>query len=259
MSSPTPKPLFSQPKDFACKVWRYLDLAKAISLLQSEELFFCRADLFQDTHEGTITKPIADAWARIASRANAPQLEEVMSLARKCARKTVFINCWHLNESESEAMWQLYCPNNQGVALQTTYAKLAKWSLTIPNSFIGMVSYLDYEMEKFPTDNFLKAFMHKRRSFAHENEVRIMISEHEELRKHDAKSFEDLLRIEQQLSGQHTGKRARFSLEENVEVFWVNPYAPSWYFKVVKNLIATFKPPLVNRVRKSPLKDAPYF
>src|ERR1035437_2931594 len=199
MPPKTPAPLFPQPDNFEVKVWRYLDLAKAISFLQSEEIYFRRSDLFQDAFEGTITKPLAEAWARIAARVKAPKIEEVMSIGRKCARKTVYINCWHLNDSESEAMWQLYCPNNHGIAIQTTYTKLVKWSLQLPDSFIGKVTYLDYKSERFD-GHYLNAFMHKRRSFAYESEVRIIHSEHKKLGQHDAQNFDELVKVEAQLS-----------------------------------------------------------
>ena len=227
--------------------------------MQSEELYFRRADLFQDVFEGTITRPLAEAWARIADRVNAPKIEEVMSIGRKCARKTVYINCWHANNSESEAMWRLYCPNNQGIAIETTYTKLAEWSAHLPNSFIGKVTYLDYQKEKFTADNYLHAFMHKRSSFEHESEVRILRSEHEEFRKRDLKDFDELVRMEQTLSGLPSGMSFKFPLEENVAAIFVNPYAPDWYFEMFRKLINSLKPSMLKRLNKSALADLPYF
>lgn len=259
MDSPENKILYPQPPDLGINVWRYLDLAKAISFLQSGELYFRRADLFQDAHEGTITKPLAEAWARIAARVKAPQIEEVMSIGRKCARKTIFINCWHANPSESEAMWQLYCPNNQGIAIQTNYTKLMKWSLDVPQSFIGAVQYLDYQTEKFAKGDYLQAFIHKRRSFAHENEVRIVHSQHEKLRDHDAQSFDELLEIEKKLSDQPIGVGFAFPTEQIIEAIFVNPYAPNWYFNMFREVVANLKPTLFDRVKKSALAESPYF
>lgn len=41
-------------------------------------------------------------------------------------KKRVFVNCWHLNEYESAAMWDLYLKNEEGVAIQTTFNRIKK-------------------------------------------------------------------------------------------------------------------------------------
>jgi hypothetical protein len=251
--------MFPQPKNFTCKVSRYLDFASAVSQLQTETLFFSRSDLFQDKHEGTITRLQAEACERIAANFNAPQLEDIMIVSRKCVRKAIFINCWHLNDFESEAMWQLYCPNGQGIAIQTTYSKLAKWTIALPKTVMGTVTYIDYESEKFDLRNPLNAFMHKRRSFTHESEVRIIYSDLEKLRKYDNKTVSDLEKAEQDLSGQPSGKSLEFPLEKNVDFLFVNPYAPEWYFEVFRQLVLALKPKLAGRIQKSELKELPRY
>ena len=39
-------------------------------------------------------------------------------------RRQTAISCWHENQYESAAMWQLYNPSNDGIAIQTTFGKL---------------------------------------------------------------------------------------------------------------------------------------
>ena len=34
------------------------------------------------------------------------------------------INCWHMNDHESAAMWKLYLKSNEGIAVQSTYETL---------------------------------------------------------------------------------------------------------------------------------------
>jgi len=34
------------------------------------------------------------------------------------------INCWHMNDHESAAMWKLYLKSDEGIAIQSTYRKL---------------------------------------------------------------------------------------------------------------------------------------
>ena len=44
-----------QPHDDS-KLWRYMDLSKFVSFLSTGALFFTRADRFEDTWEGTVTR-----------------------------------------------------------------------------------------------------------------------------------------------------------------------------------------------------------
>src|SRR4051794_3172724 len=107
-----------QPQDGTAKVWRYLDLERLIALLSSRELIFPRADSFRDEFEGSVTRGVSEFWARN------PISAEMMARSREEFRRMAYVSCWHMNNSESEAMWRLYCPTNAGVALQTTYERL---------------------------------------------------------------------------------------------------------------------------------------
>jgi hypothetical protein len=157
-------------------------------------------------------------------------------------------------------MWKLYNPNNQGIAIQTSFANLSKWCSTIPNSFIGLVTYFDYKRDQPTTNDFLGPFMRKRKSFAHEAEVRIIQSDFdEEMKSNRAKTLEDLLTIEQRLSSKPSGKLFSFPLDPNIEGVYVNRYAPNWYFDVIRELVKTVKPALANRLQKSDLANPPYF
>lgn len=42
----------------------------------------------------------------------------------KYVRKHTYISCWHANEFESAAMWDLYSKNDASVAIETTYAEI---------------------------------------------------------------------------------------------------------------------------------------
>jgi len=54
-------PAFEQPQDENEKVWRYLDFKKFVDLLESSELFFPRADKFDDKFEGTYPESIVES------------------------------------------------------------------------------------------------------------------------------------------------------------------------------------------------------
>ena len=139
------------------KAWRYMNLAKFISLIDRHQLFFSSVDVFGDPYEGALPKPNQ----LLATKP--PPLHG----------KSVFVNSWHLNEYESAAMWAIYSSFNSGIAIQSTYGRLVKsFSRCKERIYIGKVRYIDYSSESIDTDDILQRFTHKRKSFAYENELR---------------------------------------------------------------------------------------
>ena len=48
---------FTRPDDQDAKIWKYLDFTKFISMLETDSLYFARADKLTDPHEGAFTRP----------------------------------------------------------------------------------------------------------------------------------------------------------------------------------------------------------
>ena len=167
-------PCFPQPGDSSIRVWRYLDLAKFIWLLDNEKLYLSRLDLLNDPHEGTTPKLLAALRDQQFRYLGAEQLVTQIPQINQQSRKSMYVNCWHLGNSESEAMWRLYCPGDNGVAIQTTYKNLVDSVDSDRFLYIGAVTYIDYESQGFPLNNAFYPVMHKRISFAHEQEVRLV-------------------------------------------------------------------------------------
>lgn len=166
---------FPQPLDTSVRVWRYLDLAKFIWLLENKKLYLSRLDLLNDPYEGTTPRPLTVLRDQQLHEHGAKQLAAQIPNINQQSRKSLYINCWHLGNAESEAMWRLYCPNDSGVAIQTTYQKLVASIENDPICYIGSVTYIDYESwQEFPWNIDFYPVMHKRISFAHEKEVRLV-------------------------------------------------------------------------------------
>jgi len=86
-------------------------------------------------------------------------------------RQRLYVNCWHMNEHESLAMWKLYTSMNDSICVQSTYRRL--WDcLPTKGIHVGTVTYIDYDLERFEDGNVFNPIMHKRKSFSHEREVR---------------------------------------------------------------------------------------
>src|SRR3954469_12099038 len=85
-------------------LWRYMDLAKFLHLLESRSLWFSRLDQFDDPLEGTFTD------SELAHFKSLPDPTVGLSYVRGTAhiRATNFVSCWREGAEESMAMWDLY-------------------------------------------------------------------------------------------------------------------------------------------------------
>ncbi|NPT44370.1 hypothetical protein GNZ12_24270 [Paraburkholderia sp. 1N] len=162
-----------------------MDFTKFVSLLESRSLHFTRTDRFvDDPFEGSYPK--LNVLARRIPPVGLPaehhevyvkaMTEDRPRMVRNMV-KMVGVNCWHMNQHESAAMWSLYLKGSNGVAIQSTYRKLRDcFSGVQGDIFIGEVRYIDYESEFIDgTPNAFAPFMYKRKSFEHEKEVRAAI------------------------------------------------------------------------------------
>lgn len=238
---------FPQPADTSTLVWRYMDLPKLISLLASKTLFLSSIELFSDPHEGSITRPCSE---KLAKDSHLLQHAEW----RKLIRENVFINCWRLGNEESEAMWQIYCGRNQGVAIQTSYHRLKESIPTDAKLGVGVVSYLDYQTDDMPNYHVYTPVLHKRKAFEHEQEVRIVCS----MVSYQSNDFPSPSAVIGQ-DGKIVGMRLPWSAESVVEKICINPYADQWYRDVVEETVKIFAPALASRTEWSQMRSDPCY
>lgn len=52
--------------------------------------------------------------------------------ARNEFPKNLFVNCWNMNENESDAMWKVYASNDKGIAIQSSLGNLIDSSKNSP-------------------------------------------------------------------------------------------------------------------------------
>lgn len=158
-------------------LWRYMDFTKFVSLLERRALFFARADKLGDPFEGAI--PISNIETRYTNLK--PRLSEKEMLIhehlRVELRRFTLISCWHESKHESEAMWKIYASANSGIAIKTNFASFVESFITDEKIHIGAVQYIDYDSEEIPEDDFLSPYLHKRKSFEHERELRAIIQQ----------------------------------------------------------------------------------
>ena len=134
-----------------------------------------------------------------------------------------------------EALWRLYCPpGSAGIAIRTTAGALNSSLGDDPDISIGRVQYIDFN--KGFAGTYDRIFW-KRKSLAHEAEVRAVITEHEELPE--------------------SGVRMPVDLKQLISAIVISPFAPVWFVDVLKETISRFD--LDVPVRQSELTDQPFF
>ena len=240
------------------KLWRYMDLAKFISLIGKKKLYFASLESFEDIFEGA--KGMAERkekWdsfyldffrhaIRTAPGAKPEDLteeyikENSMRLLTEIGtigergRKDIFVSCWHHNQYESEAMWKLYSTNvKNAIAIQTTSQQLYEALGKDPSVEIGKVRYIDYTKQFAPVNG---AYWYKRKSFEYEQEVRAVT---------------------------HVRKAACCGVEKEVDVekliegIYISPYAPKWFEDVVRDITEKYE--LNKPIFYSEMKAKPFY
>ncbi len=250
-------PTFIQPENEDVKVWRYMDFTKLISLIDSRRLFFTRADKFEDPFEGSYPKMNVLAREILPEEVTAKMTEEQVENLRQSMQqhgqinknwpRYTAINCWHVNEYESAAMWDLYLKSNEGVAIQSTYSKLKKCLTDKEKVYLGVVKYLDYDTEYIDSGNLLSPFVHKRKSFEHEREVRALCIRWPTGEKGIDFTSETM----------DFGVQIKADLEVLIEKIFVAPNAPSWFADLVQSAVNRYGYKF--EVIHSKLNDSPLF
>lgn len=239
-------------------LWRFMDFTKFISLISTQSLFFTRADKFEDPFEGAKgIKKNKSKWDKhyleffeqayknppegvdfnksdLEIKKEAKRLLKELDNGGKSDLKRTFINCWHENPFESEAMWKLYTKNmTEGIAIQTTYDKLYRALDRNPSVSIGRVKYIDYS-QKFAGIN--ESFWFKRKSFEHEKEVRAIY-----------KDFN---------ADNEFGIPLKVNIRTLINKLYVSPTAQDWFVNVVKDTMGKFE--LKKKINRSSMIIEPF-
>lgn len=229
-------PVFEQPADENVKVWRYMDFTKLLSMIDSRCLYFARADKLGDPFEGSWPKINISARRvvpdGIPEEAHEAFIQSMANLSEinKHWPKYIAINCWHMNEHESAAMWKLYLQSDEGIAIQSTYKKLKDCFVGEEKIYLGIVKYIDYERESIDEGNVLSAFVHKRTSFEHEKEVRALTTKWP--------TGENRLDFWQETMD--NGITVKVDIEALIERIYVAPSALDWFAELVKAVVTRY-------------------
>ncbi len=238
------------------KLWRYMDLAKFLDLLENKALFFARADHLGDPFEGASgvadresewdkfyleffsqvvrNPPSGEPLSDSDVEAQAARLLRQMRENAAADRRNTFVSCWHANDCESEALWRLYCPpNSTGVALETTAERLIS-ALGDSDIELGQVQYVDFRRSFAGLHD---RIFWKRSSLRHEAEVRAV--------------------FKQRFGKESVGTSRLIDIEKLCVSVVPSPFAADWLFPLIKSVTERYGLDL--HITKSELLAQPFF
>jgi len=209
-------------------IWRYLTVPAFLDTIQSKTLFFASlfALLSADPWEGHLSKPTKQ---KIVQGFTSPpddfgQALQLTLLNQLC------VNCWHMNDDESSAMWKLYS-GDHGVAVKSNIRSLKEaFRHEKRDVIIRAVEYVSHVGEPERGATMFFGFQ-KRSSFAHERELRAGIWL-------DAPISENGIHVEVDLT----------TLFKEVRI---SPTAPAWIKRVIERELEVHQ--LAVPVYRSPL------
>lgn len=256
-----PCPSFPPPDDVNATIWRYMDLSIFLHLIDTSSLHFTRADSLDDSFEGSLPKPNVELMQRSDEQRQDHIHEMNMKFGetRKLSPYSEFmkelltkqcVNCWHLNDYESQAMWKLYLKSDEGIAIRSTFKHLIGCFDKSPELLVsaGMVQYIDYETEFLRYSNIFVPIMHKRVSYKHECELRVVIISGERNERGNAcwtnAAFDE------------RGKDVAIDVACLIDEVILAPLTQPWFERLVNSILEKLDYSIP--VRRSSLADGPF-
>ena len=208
------------------RLWRYMDLAKLIALLEKKAIWLARADTFKDGYEGRFPDQMR-AWIEKAYESfpdNEPSPVKDADDFQDYLLKNTFVSCWHKNIDENMVMWEIYGRDTNAVALQTTVGRMKD---SINSSGLSGHSLLlkpvVYERSESVQGvlPYEECFFRKRPHFAFEDEVRISLDTYSRISPVKDTPY---------------GYGLPASINGLVENIFVHPDSSEWFVDVVNSI-----------------------
>ena len=214
-----------------------MSYARFVWMLQKKFLWMSRADLLSDSWEITLA---GDQLQHVLATApisplGAPPKEPIQERAEriiKLWRQKTYVNCWSRQEHESHALWRIYCPTSEGVAIQTTLSRLIG-SAGLPTM---PVTYQTPGAQK-KTPQLMDLATSKRHMFVYEQEIRLL-----NIADDGSPSFP-------------TGFGLPWDCEKHAERIFVHPEADQAFFDTVVGSVETYAPSLKDKILWSAMNE----
>lgn len=241
------------------KIWRYMTFAKFLSLLDTETLFFATVEALKkdDPYEGS---PLA---SEIKTMQNLPNVEVPSFKPDEALRdflahisSTTVVNCWHIADFESAAMWKIYAPSGEGIAIQSTVDRLCQCfkPASMPSQverrdktqlsvFMGEVDYLDFPVDDRKSADQFHIVTRKSKYYEFEHELRAFIDLHPLSPKTTALEKPPELREYEEKLRKERGIQVDVDIETLIErIVVMEPMNSDWFYKLVESVTGKLAP-----------------
>lgn len=227
-------PAFEKPDNPNVKIWRYMDFTKLVSMLDKKALYFTRVDILADKFDKYDCLFHPEFVSRLLKQCTDEESKETtMKFLKneKEFRKKHVINCWHMNDDESAAMWEIYSRKGYGVAIQSTFNKLVdSFKVFKENEVnIGKVFYSPDKIQL--SSNLYIHYMVKRKCFDYEKELRAVIIN---LWSNYEKRETDESRLK------HEGEYIPVDLGILLENIYLAPNTEKWVYELTKSVLEKY-------------------
>lgn len=221
------------------KIWRYMDLAKFISLVSTKSIYFSNISKFDDPYEFDLPnshyqaidemrenwkkKHLQELEEKVPHLKNTLEYDKIIQKMREMpsteklneqGKEKFGVSCWHINDYENEALWKIYTNQGQGIAIETTDKKLQVSFKTEKDIHCYKVRYEDLDIAPIEKGHRYYGGWIKRKAFEYEKEYRAIVL------------------LDEIDYGK--GCLIQVDLDILIEKIHVSPLMPSYFFNVIK-------------------------
>jgi hypothetical protein len=213
-------------------IWRYFKFERFVDILKTHSFWFSRPFRFEDQWEGFFPPSYLRRTRQYTAMKAIPFEEFDRDFRCRLLRHRYahFVNCWHMSDHESDAMWKLYALAKTGIAIQSTAGDVNE-CLRPHNS--GRVIYYDPSNDARSQTIFgPNDILFKRNSFSWEQEYRFWFDDDEIRQRIEAR----LEFLEEDLSpGRLVGIT---NMQRLIKKIVVAPSAPDEFIQQVRAVCA---------------------
>src|SRR5699024_1852796 len=213
---------------------------KFLKFLEDGYLYLTRISNFKDPFEGSLPK---NHQKHLETLKKVLQLQnshvESYNYLLKLIKEHFYVNCWHINQYESAAMWSIYSRTNESIAIQSSFLKLQKE--VGEQAMLGAVGYVDYEKDSIPYGNIYYPAICKRKSYSYENEFRIINHDLEKVAKDEKSDAYQTIDID---------------IENLIEEVYISPDAPPYFLELISSISTKYEYNF--KITKSKIDEDPF-
>ena len=236
-------PIYNYGERYEGKVWRYMEFTKFLDMLTSKSLFFPSPATLQKTdpyecqigrgafllahkdYQNMSDEELTEEMYKLGFPPNSSLASARQALSQgpgfwlsmaKTFNQDMAISCWHATDIESFTMWAVYLNSKPGVAVVADAKILEEFGASIPevDAAIGLVNYLDFDLEVLNPGNFWSPIFSKRIFYQSEREFRLAIHKKTYLQTGIPQSFQ--------------GVKIPIDPNQLIQEVWLPPFSEEW-------------------------------